>query len=239
MTATALPAVALLLAAAVWLLVPAPAEGRAARLAGATHRDRLARWRSRAAALAGRWGMGPASRRRRAAERMRVVRALAALAAELEAGQPPREALRRASGEPAAWPRAVAALRLDGDIASALEADAGTRPALAQLAACWRVAAEAGTGLAPAVIRLAESARTAEDARVDLEGQLAGPRATARLLSGLPAIGIAFGLLLGSDPLGWLLGTGAGRLCLAVGLLLTAIGAGWTGRIAASVERLL
>jgi len=191
------------------------------------------------AGIAGRIGVGPASRRRRAAQRMHVVRALATLAAELEAGQPPREALRRAAGDPPAWPRALACLRLDGDVAEALEADADGRPVLAHLAACWRVAADAGTGLAPAVVRLAESARTAEDARVDLEGQLAGPRATARLLALLPAVGISFGFLLGSDPLGWLLTQPLGRICLAVGAVLTAAGAWWTGRIAASVERLL
>lgn len=170
---------------------------------------------------------------------MQVVRALSTLAAELEAGQPPREGLQRAVGDPPVWPRALACLRLDGDVAAALEADAAGRPVLGHLAACWRVAADAGTGLAPAVTRLAESARTAEDARVDLEGQLAGPRATARLLALLPAVGIGFGFLLGSDPLGWLLSESLGRICLAVGVLLTVAGAWWTGRIAVSVERLL
>ena len=231
--------VALLVAAAVVVLLPAMPDERTRRICGPVPEGSAARWQQRAARIGGRIGMGPASRRRRAAQRMQVVRALATLAAELEAGQPPREALRRAAGDPPAWPRALACLRLGGDVAAALEADADGRPVLAHLAACWRVAAEAGTGLAPAVVRLAESARTAEDARVDLEGQLAGPRATARLLSLLPAVGIGFGSMLGSDPLGWLLTESLGRICLAIGVLLTAAGAWWTGRIATSVERLL
>lgn len=229
----------MLVAAAVIVLLPPTSDERARRIGGPASDASAVTWQQRLMEKAGRFGMGPASRRRRAAQRMRVVRALAILAAELEAGQPPREALRRAAGDPPAWPRALACLRLDGDVAAALEADAEDRPVLAHLAACWRVAADAGTGLAPAVTRLAESARTAEDARVDLEGQLAGPRATARLLALLPVVGIGFGFLLGSDPLDWLLTESLGRICLAVGVLLTAAGAWWTGRIAASVERLL
>ena len=60
-------------------------------------------------------------------------------------------------------------------------------------------------------------ARSSEDVRVDLEGQLAGPRATARMLALLPLVGIGFGMMLGSDPLSWLLGTTPGRLCLPGG----------------------
>ena len=86
---------------------------------------------------------------------------------------------------------------------------------------------------------LAATARAAEDVRVDLEGQLAGPRASARLLAGLPFVGIAFGMMLGSDPLAWLLTSLPGRACLLVGLVLTALGTWWTGRIAQRVERLL
>jgi len=235
----ALAGAALLAATVVLLLLPPASDGRMRRICGPDQSRARRPWEHVVARVAGRMGVGPASRRRRAARRMLVVRALAVLSAELEAGQPPREALRRAAGDPPAWPRALASLRLDGDVAAALEADAQDRPVLAHLAACWRVAADAGSGLAAAVARLAESARTAEDARVDLEGQLAGPRATARLLALLPAVGIGFGVLLGSDPIGWLLTDPLGRICLGLGVLLTAAGAWWTGRIAATVERLL
>ena len=235
----ALAGAALLAAIAVLVLLPSTSDGRARRICAPAPTGTPRGWQHGMSRIIGRVGVGPASRRRRAAQRMHVVRALATLAAELEAGQPPREALRRAAGDPPAWPRALASLRFDGDVAAALEADGDDRPVLAHLAACWRVATESGTGLAAAVARLAESARTAEDARVDLEGQLAGPRATARLLALLPVVGIGFGVLLGSDPLGWLLTEPLGRICLGLGVLLTAAGAWWTGRIAASVERLL
>jgi tight adherence protein B len=190
-------------------------------------------------ALVGRVGLGPASRRRRSQARVRVVQALAALSAELQSGQPPLSALASAGGAPSVWPSASAAIRLDGDVVGALTIDARADPVLAQLAACWQVAAYSGAGLSASVTRLAASARSAEDVRVNLEAQLAGPRATARMLGVLPLVGIGFGMMLGSDPLAWLLTAAAGRLCLVLGLALAAVGTWWTGRIAAAVERML
>jgi tight adherence protein B len=59
------------------------------------------------------------------------------------------------------------------------------------------------------------------------------------MLAVLPVVGIGFGLMLGADPLAWLVGSTPGRACLACGVALTGIGVWWTGRIAASVERML
>ena len=59
------------------------------------------------------------------------------------------------------------------------------------------------------------------------------------MLAALPLVGVCFGLMLGSDPLAWLLGSTLGRACLVAGLGLTGIGMWWTGRIASRVERLL
>lgn len=197
------------------------------------------RARRRGVDVIGRVGIGPASRRRRGRERLRVIQALGALAAELEAGQPPDVALGRAGGQPTVWPVTLTAVQMAGDVGQALRLDARDHAVLRQLAACWHVGADTGAGLAVSVGRLAATARAAEDVRVDLEGQLAGPRATARMLAFLPLVGIGFGMMLGSDPLAWLLGSTPGRLCLLAGVLLTVLGALWTGRIAARVERLL
>jgi tight adherence protein B len=197
------------------------------------------RARSTGLAIVGRLGIGPASRRNRAQARVRVIQALAALSAELQAGQPPLAALVNAGGEPSAWPATTAVVRLGGDVVRSLQDDARADSVLGQLAACWQVAADSGAGLAASVTRLAASARMAEDIRVNLEAQLAGPRATARMLGMLPLVGIGFGMLLGSDPLSWLLTTAPGRACLVAGALLVLAGTWWTGRIAAGVERML
>ena len=228
---------ALIVAAATWLFIPPWSSERAGVMTGTGGSVRPPLWtwvRDRA-----RIGFGPAARRRSARERARTVQALGSFSAELESGQAPTAALLGSGGEPCVWPTAAAAVRLGEDIASALTYDAKARPALIPLAACWSVSVSTGTGLASAVARLATSARAAEAVRVDLEGELAGPRATARMLALLPVIGVGFGVLLGSDPLTWLLTTPAGLICLVAGAGLTALGTAWTGRIAASVERLL
>lgn len=224
--------------ASAWTVVPSGRDGRALAVVRGEP-QRSARLRGFATWTVGRVGFGPASRRLRAMERMRAVQALGALAAELEVGQPPSQALAGSGGNPCVWPAALAAAQMGGEVVSALAVDSRHHPVLQQLAACWRVAAESGAGLAAAVARLASTARAAEDVRVDLEAQLAGPRATARMLAALPFVGVGFGLMLGSNPIAWLLGSPPGRTCLVAGLALTAIGTWWTGRIAARVERLL
>jgi tight adherence protein B len=83
---------------------------------------------------------------------------------------------------------------------------------------------------------LLASARASEDVRRQLAAQLAAPKATARMLSALPLVGLLMGLLLGGDPLGWLLSTAPGLICLLGGVALTGLGAWWTHRIALGVQ---
>jgi tight adherence protein B len=235
-----MPALALVAAGfaalATWITVPAWPDDRAGRLAGAGRASSgsLASWGREAVT---RFGVGAA--RRRARERLRVIQALTALAGELQAGQPPGIALAGAAGTPPVWPAAMAAARLGQDVVLALRQDADAHRILRQLAACWQVAAQSGSGLSAAVSALADSARAAEDVRVQLEAELAGPRATARTLSVLPLVGLGFGVMMGADPLGWLLSTSPGLACLTAGIALTALGAWWTGRIATRVESML
>ena len=181
-------------------------------------------------------------RSRRSQRRLRSVRAIDALSsleAELQSGQPPSAALMRAAGEPAAWPSALAALRIGGDVAAALRADAHETPVLGQLAACWEVASHTGSGLSQSVAVLAESARTKDELEGMLNAELAGPRATTRVLMLLPAFGVLLGIGLGADPLGWLSGNPFGLLCAACGLLLTGLGGLWSRLLVRKVERQL
>ena len=229
---------ALLAAAAALLLVDGPATFRVRGWTTQKGTDVRGRVRALGRRVGGRLAVGPAARRRVARERADVLRALGALSAELDAGLAPDQALIRAGGDPSVWPQATRAAEWGGPISDALDRDAQRVPVLAQVAACWRVGAQ-GSGLASSLKSVAHSSRAAEDVRVEMEGQLAGPRATARLLSLLPLVGVGLGAMLGADPLGWLTSTLPGRLCLVAGCLLTAIGVWWTGRIAAGVERRL
>ena len=232
--------VAALLAALAVSLAMLPAGERRVRRLTAADGERVVRrhlresahrlWRLR--------GIGPGSRRRKAKQRARTLQAIAALASELEAGASPMESLQRAQGDPSVWPHAAAAARWGDGVADGLDRDAQVDPVLGQVAACWRIGSR-GAGLVEAIQHVAASARTAEDVRVEMEAQLAGPRSTARLLSGLPVIGLGLGLMLGADPLDWLLGTLPGLVCLVAGVTLTLVGMWWTSRIAAGVERRL
>src|SRR5262249_56441804 len=83
------------------------------------------------------------------------------------------------------------------------------------------------------------SLRTDEEHRRRLAAELAGPRATARLLALLPLVGIAMGQALDAEPLRMLLTTPWGRLALVAGISLEVCGTWWVNRIANTVERSL
>jgi tight adherence protein B len=181
------------------------------------------------------------ARRQRSARRAATRESLAEVVADLRAGQPPTRALERALSDRDVAPKTLSAVRLGGDVADALRDDAChmMQPMLAGAGACWSVAAAQGAGLADALDRLVTQERRAEEVRRQLDAHLAAPRATARMLAVLPALGLGLGLLVGGDPVGWLLGTPLGWACLVMGLVLIGLGLAWAGRIAHRTERLL
>lgn len=219
-----------LAATALALVMPPDSSARLRRLSGADPM-RTPAW-TRVPSLVRSRFPGASNRRRQ-----RAIEACAALASELRSGQPMRSALE--SSLDGVAPHAVAAARWGGDVPEALRVDAEIDQVhlWRSVAACWEVSHTSGAGLAAALVRLTTAARSAEEVRVQLQAHLAGPRATARMLALLPLIGILLGISLGGDPLGWLMGTTMGRLCLIGGLLLTGLGVWWVHRIAASVER--
>lgn len=183
-----------------------------------------------------------ATRRRRSREAA-AIELVSAFAAELRAGQPVPAAFARAqrsSPVPIAQ-HAVAIAELGGDVPRALvkeAADLGL-PVLASLAALWRVADGSGAGLAVAASRLADAEAAVQVSRSEVQTQLASPRATARVLAGLPIIGLMLGSGLGASPVAWLVGSVPGVLVLVVGLGLEVAGLWWMSRLTKSVERLL
>jgi tight adherence protein B len=165
---------------------------------------------------------------------------LAALAAELAAGQPPGVALMQAATglHPPPCPRAVRAAATGADVPAALREDARAPGAadLAGLAACWEVAEHSGAGLAQAITRLGEGLRATAEGRDQLRAEVSAAQASARMLAGLPLFGLVLGHWLGAHPLGWLLGTWPGRAALLVGLGLQGLGLLWLARMVAGVR---
>jgi tight adherence protein B len=66
-------------------------------------------------------------------------------------------------------------------------------------------------------------------ARVD--SGMAGARATAAILAGLPVLGVLLGQLIGARPLSFLLSGHAGGWLLVVGSVLACAGLLWSDRI--------
>jgi tight adherence protein B len=160
-----------------------------------------------------------------------VLELLSALAAELAAGQPTDAALQSAAVGlvPPPCPHAVAACRTGADVADALRLDARApgAHALRGLAACWEVSQRSGAGLSVAVSRLTESLRAGAEAQAQLAGEVAAVRASARLLAGLPLLGLLIGQWIGAEPLAWLTGSWSGRGALLVGAALQLLGMAW------------
>ncbi|MGO4246670.1 type II secretion system F family protein [Paenarthrobacter sp. RAF54_2] len=103
-----------------------------------------------------------------------------------------------------------------------------------ELAACLDVAETSGCPLAELLTRFAAQLEAEEDSEAARQTALAGPKATVRLLSWLPVLGLVLGMALGVDPLGILLGNFLGVATLIVGLLLTVAGRVWSSRLVAS-----
>ncbi|WP_217247621.1 type II secretion system F family protein [Streptomyces sp. AC602_WCS936] len=185
-----------------------------------------------------------AGRASRAREHRRdgVIALCGSLAGEVRAGRQPGEALLCAAHDSGGLgdgqAAVLAAARFGGDVPGALTA-AARQPGvegLRGLAACWRVAADQGAGLAAGLDRLEGALRAERDQRADLRAQLAGARATAVMLAGLPVFGLLLGAALGSDPLHVLLHTGAGLGCLLAGGVLECLGVWWVTRIVRKAE---
>jgi len=192
-----------------------------------------------------RWPRPGARRRAEAAERASSLEVLDALVGELAAGRSPEVALLAAAevaqgGLATALRSAAACPSVGADPAAALRqgAEGSAVPeVLHALATCWQVCAGAGSSLAAAVAQLAEAVTAEHAVRREVAAEVAGPRATAALLAGLPLLGLALAAALGAHPLHVLLATPLGLGCLVTGVALDALGWWWTGRIVAGVLR--
>ncbi len=167
-----------------------------------------------------------------------VVELISALRDELLAGGALRPSFERAalSAGVHVCPQALAVCRMGGEVPPALRADADGEPLLLSLAALWQVCEGSGGALAAALDRLVDSARQGARTRREIRAQLAGPRATMKVLAGLPVVGVGMGFLMGANPLAFLLGSVWGWACLVLAVALEAGGLAWTRRLVRGIE---
>ena len=168
-----------------------------------------------------------------------LAEALGRITEELRAGAHPAAALGGAAADgPLARavlaPAATAAALGDG-VPAALAAVAERHPGVARdlrrVARTWALADRHGVPAAELLASVLTDIRWRIAYGGRVRAQLAGPRATAVVLTALPGLGLALGELVGAGPLAVLRSGVLGQLLVVVGVGLAATGAAWTERI--------
>ncbi|GAA2249755.1 hypothetical protein N1031_19620 [Herbiconiux moechotypicola] len=107
------------------------------------------------------------------------------------------------------------------------------RRAWRMLGVTWAVAEESGAPLAVCLRDASAAFADAASAERDRAVALAGPRATARLVTVLPLISVLGGTLIGLDTVHILIATAGGWICLVLGLGLMLAGRAWSAALLA------
>jgi tight adherence protein B len=161
-----------------------------------------------------------------------LVESLGALAAELRAGRPLDEATATAVDgcpDPQLADALGPVLRL-GVPPPGPAVDEPTR-ALDRMAAAVRLSASTGCSLAAVVVAVEDDLRARLRAQQELRSAVAGPRASATVLAGLPVLGLVMGSGVGADPWRVLTTTGTGTVLLVLGVGLELTGMAWSARL--------
>ena len=219
------------LVALALLVARGPGGRRAGTLRSARSRPKGPMRSGLATARARAWTRVRAEVRRRRAPPDRV-RDLAVVvievASQLRAGSDPGRAWARSLGRP-----------VGSDGTPDLEdlAGEGTWSQAAAVVAAGRLAGVLGAPLAQVLERVAGGLASAPEEDDERRAALAGPRATARVLTGLPVLGVVLGTAVGADPVGVLLGGGVGTASLLAGFALLLVGRWWIARLVRAATR--
>jgi len=167
-------------------------------------------------------------------------RALTVMSADMRAGAPMVHACRSAADELGPSGGIGAALRTmaaELELGGSLEADPDRHPGLQRLVRAWTISSQAGLPMVALLDELRTDLVARSDFRSRTQASLAGPRATAAVLAGLPVLGIGLGQLMGAAPLRVLLDSPVGSVLLVIGAGLVCAGLLWSEVITGSVLR--
>ncbi|MDI3313522.1 MAG: type II secretion system F family protein [Mycobacterium sp.] len=178
--------------------------------------------------------------RRHAARESRALEtALDVLVGELRAGAHPAHAFAVAADEAGGTVgmcfRTVAArARLGADVSVGLRGVAATSALPAhwdRIAVYWQLACDHGLAISTLMRAAQRDITERQRFTMHVMARMAGARATAAILAGLPVAGVLLGQLIGAQPLRFLFGGGAGGWLLIAGLTLACGGLLWSDRI--------
>jgi len=169
-------------------------------------------------------------------------RALAVMVAEMSVGAPMVGACRAAADELGGG----GASRIAGELARiAAHVELGGEldglvpggPGIARIVQAWSTSVRHGLPMAALLEAVRRDLVQRRDFSARTQASLAGPRATAMVLAGLPLLGLGLGQLMGAHPVGVLLTSSLGGVLLIVGVSLAAAGVLWADAIVAKVLR--
>ena len=161
------------------------------------------------------------------------------IANQVRVGRIPAEALALAAEDAPVLAVASRVQRNGGDVVAALLGQA-LRPGcrgLRDLARAWQVGTRTGAPMADLLDQVASALRADQSVERTIASELAGPRATGRVMAVLPLCGIGLGYLLGGDPVAFLLSGPLGWACLIGGAVFAACGVLWIEWLARQVGR--
>ena len=173
------------------------------------------------------------------ATRSEVAGACSVIANQVRVGRIPAEALTLAAEDAPVLAPISRVQRTGGDVVAALLSQAhrpGSR-GLRDLARAWQGGTRTGAPMADLLDQVARALRSDQAVERTVAAELAGPRATGRVMAVLPLCGIGLGYLLGGDPVRFLLAGPIGWACLVLGAGLAAGGVLWIEWLARQVGR--
>lgn len=173
-------------------------------------------------------------RRRAARQRKAVSHACTMLAAQMGVGQIPLDALRSVAPDCPMLIPAVHTADLGGDVVQqwrrqSVEPGQG---GLADLARAWQLSVNTGASMTNVLDDVARALGDDEALDLVITSEAAGPRASGKIMAGLPLVAMAMGYLMGGDPVGFLFGSPIGWASLSCGVLFACGGVLWMDRVA-------
>jgi tight adherence protein B len=159
-----------------------------------------------------------------------LVAGLAALGADLRSGRSVAEATQAAAsacGDESTGRALIRAVRVPDQPGE----PGPLRGPLARLSGAVLLSGRTGCSLAEVVSSVEDDLRARHRSELELRSATTGPRAGARLLAGLPVLGLMMGSGVGADPWRVLTATGTGQVLLVAGVALELAGVAWSSRL--------
>jgi tight adherence protein B len=176
--------------------------------------------------------------RRRLTHATAFYRGIRSLVSELRSGGHPVAAVEAAAVDAppevhALFSDLASATRLDAEITAVLARPnpACLRAPTGRLVRAWALAQRHGVALADLLEAVGRDVEEWSVYLRDREAKMAGPRASAAVVSGLPIMGLFLGEAVGAAPIAVLTGTLLGQVVLVTGIGLLCLGMWWTVRL--------